>query len=142
MLNTSLSLRSLAVRLLPLALAAGSLAGCQTTFLAERAVVIYDRSRMDDAQKTAQILSRQGVRVDLQVRGPLPRKESTIAVYDAFRNPDRAESVANLLAPIGTFNLLQFPEPNGQTDIVVWLEVPAAEIQPDPQEPEPTPDAR
>jgi hypothetical protein len=124
-----------AVRSLALCALALSAAACQSGVLANRAVVIYDRTRMGDAERTAKNLTGEGVFVDLQVRAPVPRSTSSIAVYDVARHPDRPQVVADLLAPVGKFELLPFPAQNGGTDIVVWLEEEHAEVVPDAVEP-------
>ncbi len=95
---------------------------CQSPMLANRAVVIYDRGRVEDAERVRHLLTKEGVLVDLQVRGPVPRKKSSIAVYNVRHHPQRPNEVGLLLKPVGTFDLLPFPGPNGETDIVVWLE--------------------
>lgn len=126
-------------------LAATGLTGCKTTFLADRAVVIYDRSRMDDAQKVAQLLNGQGVRVELQVRGPIPLSGSRVSVYDVGRNRDRPQAVRELLSVVGDFEIIEYWHPDPAKDIVVWLETPQLEGMPgteDLPETVPTPDAR
>jgi hypothetical protein len=95
---------------------------CQTHFLADNAVVIYDRNRIEDAEKTVRLLESHGVAVELQVRGPVPRKKSSIAVYDVSKHPDRPAEVEQVLAPVGKFEMIQFPEPKFGADIVIWLE--------------------
>jgi len=95
---------------------------CQTTFLANHAVVIYDRGRIADAEQVRNLLIGEGVIVEMQVRGPVPRKQSSIAVYNVSNHPSRPDDVAALLGTVGTFDVLRFPGPNGPTDIVVWLE--------------------
>ena len=115
-------LRPTLVRVSALLLVAASAVACQTGPLADRAVVVYDRARTGDADSAARILRGEGVLVELQVRAPVPRSGSSIAVYDAVRFPDRPQIVADLLAPLGTFDLLPFPAGNNGTDIVVWLE--------------------
>lgn len=111
-----------AVRSLLIAGLALCTAACQTGVLANRAVVVYDRTRMDDAEMAAKLLKTEGVLVELQVRAPVQRSMSSLAVYDVARFPDRPQQVADLLAPVGKLELLPFMAPNGETDIVVWLE--------------------
>lgn len=125
-----------------LVLLLGSLAGCQLTPIAERAVVIYDRARMDDAQRVAQILANQGISVEMQVRGPLPLSRSKVTVYDAVRHPERLGTVLDWLAPIGSFEGLADPTRDPAKDIVVWLEAVDTPIDETPATPDAPPEER
>ncbi len=110
--------------LLALALAI-SVAGC-TWFRDEvglqgtRAVIVYARQRTDEAHAARRALTRQGVRVEMQVEGPGGPEASSLRVHDLSRYPERAARLRSLLGGVGSFEVVTSRPPDDPA-IVLWL---------------------
>lgn len=88
----------------------------------ERALVVYEPGRAEDATRMEELLRVGGFDAQSVAAGMAARTTSTVAVYGLRLDPGRLERVEALVAPFGELEILPFHTPGDSgTAVVVWL---------------------